>query len=115
VRLATARNGVEHWWRERASALALLPLTVWFAASLIAHTGSDYSTLIAWLQRPVTLLLMVLLLVGTFYHAALGLQVVIEDYVHSGLETFAILGTRIGCCGMAVTGILAILRIAFVR
>jgi succinate dehydrogenase / fumarate reductase membrane anchor subunit len=88
---------------------------VWFAASLIVHTGSDYATFIAWLRTPIVSLLMVLLLVGIFYHAALGLQVVIEDYVHSGLKTFAVLGMRFGCCGLAVAGILSILRIALSR
>lgn len=111
----SAKNGVEQWWRERVSALALVPLTVWFAASLIEHTGSDYATFIAWLQTPITSLLMVLLLVGIFYHAALGLQVVIEDYVHSGLKTFAVVGMRFVCCGLAVAGIVAILRIALSR
>jgi succinate dehydrogenase / fumarate reductase membrane anchor subunit len=111
--LGSAKNGVEQWWRERVSALALVPLTVWFAASLIVHTGSDYATFIAWLRTPITSLLMVLLLVGIFHHAALGLQVVIEDYVHSGLKTFAVLGMRFGCCGIAAAGILATLRIAF--
>jgi succinate dehydrogenase / fumarate reductase membrane anchor subunit len=113
--LGSAKTGVEQWWRERVSALALVPLTVWFAASLIVHTGSDYATFVAWLRTPITSLLMVLLLVGTFYHAALGLQVVIEDYVHSGLKTFAVLGMRFGCCGIAFAGILATLRIAFSR
>jgi len=113
LRLGSAKTGVEQWWRERVSALALVPLTVWFAASLIAHTGSDYARFIVWLRMPITSFLMVLLLVGLFYHTALGLQVVIEDYVHSGLKTFALLGMRFGCCGLAVAGILATLRIAF--
>ena len=111
--LGSAKTGVEHWWRERVSALALVPLTVWFAASLMVHTGSDYVTFIAWLRTPLTSILMVLLLAGVFYHTALGLQVVIEDYVHSGLKTLALLGVRFGCCGLAVAGILATLRIAF--
>lgn len=105
-------SGVEQWWRERASALALVPMTVWFAASLIAQTGSDHATFIAWLQRPINSLLMALLLVGIFYHAALGLQVVIEDYVHSRLKTLAIFGTRFGCFVLAAAGVLAIVRIA---
>lgn len=113
--LGSAKSGVDRWWRERVSALALVPLTVWFAASLIVHTGSDYATFIAWLRTPIVSLLMVLLLVGIFYHTALGLQVVIEDYVHSGLKTFAVLGMRFGCCGLAVAGILSILRIALSR
>ena len=102
--LGSAKAGVEQWWRERVSKpLALVPLTVWFAASIIMHTNSDYVTLIAWLRTPIVSLLMVLLLAGIFYHAALGLQVVIEDYVHSALKTLALLGNalwlplRIGC------------------
>jgi len=113
--LGSAKAGVGQWWRERVSALALVPLTVWFAASIIMHTGSDYVTFIAWLRTPIVSLLMVLLLAGIFYHAALGLQVVIEDYVHSALKTLALLGMRFGCCGLAGAGILAILRIAFSR
>lgn len=113
--LGSAKKGVEQWWDERVSALALVPLTVWFAASLIVHTGSDYATFIAWLRTPMVSILIVLLLIGTFRHMALGLQVVIDDYVHSGLKTFAVVGTRLGCCGLAVAGILATLRIAFSR
>jgi succinate dehydrogenase / fumarate reductase, membrane anchor subunit len=111
----SAKTGVEQWWRERVSALALVPLTVWFAASLIMHTGSEYATFVAWLRTPVISLLMVLLLAGIFYHTALGPQVVIEDYVHSGLKTLALLGIRFGCGGLAVAGILATLRIALGR
>jgi len=111
--LGSAKAGVEQWWRERVSALALVPLTVWFAASIIMHTGSDYLTFIVWLRTPIVSLLMVLLLAGMFYHTALGLQVVIEDYVHSGLKTFALLGMRFSCYGLAIAGILATLRIAF--
>ena len=113
--LGSAKSGVEQWWRERVSALALVPLTVWFAASIIMHTGRDYVTFIAWLRTPIVSLLMVLLLAGIFYHTALGLQVVIEDYVHSALKTVALLTMRFGCCGLAVAGILAILQIAFRR
>lgn len=111
--LGSAKTGVEQWWRVRVSALALVPLTVWFAASLIVHTGSDYATFIAWLRTPIVSILLVLLLAGIFYHAALGLQVVIEDYVHSGLRILALMGMRSICSGLAAAGIFATLRIAF--
>lgn len=111
----SAKAGIDEWRRERVSALALVPLTVWFAASLIVHTGSDYATFIAWLRTPIVLILMVLLLAGIFYHMALGLQVVIEDYVHSGLKILALIGMRFICAGLAAAGILATLRIAFGR
>ena len=111
--LGSAKSGVQQWWLERVTAIALVPLTLWFAASIIAHTGSDYAVFIAWLRTPVATILMVLLLTALFYHTALGLQVVIEDYVHSGSKVPALLGVRFGCIALAVAGILATLHIAF--
>ena len=111
--LGSAKEGVGAWWAQRVSAVALVPLTLWFAASLIAHTGSDYATFIAWLRSPLVATLMILLLIALFHHAALGLQVVIEDYVHSGAKLAIIIAVRLGCFALAATGIIAILRIAF--
>ena len=71
---------------QRVTAVALIPLTLWFAASLIALTGSDYNAFIAWLKAPFVAILMVLFLIALFHHMALGLQVVVEDYVHSDLS-----------------------------
>jgi len=111
--LGSARSGFGHWWVERVTAVALLPLVVWFAASLIAHAGSDYETFVHWLGTPVNAVLMVLLLVVLFWHTALGLQVVIEDYVHSGAKVWLLLVTRFACFALTVTGIMATLRIVF--
>jgi succinate dehydrogenase / fumarate reductase, membrane anchor subunit len=112
IGLGSAKEGVGAWLAERVSAVALLPLTLWFAASIIAHTGSDYATLIVWLRTPLAAILMILLLVALFYHAALGLQVVIEDYVHSATKFAAVIAVRLGCCALAIAGVVAILRIA---
>jgi succinate dehydrogenase / fumarate reductase, membrane anchor subunit len=112
IGLGSAREGVERWWMERLSAVALIPLTLWFIASIIAHTGSDYTTFIAWLRAPLVSVLMILLLIALFQHTALGLQVVIEDYVHSGAKFAALVTLRLGCCALAVAGIVATLRIA---
>ena len=111
--LGSAKEGVDHWWMERVSAVALVPLTWWFVASIIAHTGSDYATAIAWLRTPAASILMILLLIALFYHTALGLQVVIEDYVHSGAKFAALIAVNLGCFALASAGIVAILRIAF--
>src|ERR1019366_3557023 len=111
--LGSAKDGVEHWWLQRVTAIALAPLTVWFIASLIAHIGGDYASLLAWLRTPMAALLMVLLMVTLFHHTALGLQVVIEDYVHSGMKILALLAVRLACLGLAAAGVLATLRIAF--
>ncbi len=113
IGLGSAKEGVGAWWAERVSAVALVPLTLWFAASIIAHTGSDYATFIAWLKTPLTAIPMILLLVALFYHTALGLQVVIEDYVHSGAKFVAVIAVRLGCCALATAGVVATLPIAF--
>ena len=110
--LGSAKEGVEHWWMERVSAVALVPLTLWFVASIIAHTGNDYPTFIAWLRTPLASVSMILLLVALFYHTALGLKVVIEDYVHSGDKFAALVAVRLGCFALALAGIVAVLRIA---
>jgi len=111
--LGSAKEGVEHWWRERVTAIGLVPLTLWFVAAIVAHSGSDYATIVAWLKTPFTMLMMVLLLVFLFYHTALGLQVIIEDYVHSAVKIPALVAMRLGCLTCAVVGILAILHTAF--
>ena len=110
--LGSAKEGVEQWWMERVSAVALVPLTLWFVASIIAHTGSDYATFIAWLRTPLSNIFMILLVIALFYHTALGLQVVIEDYVHSGTKFAALVAVRLGCFALAAAGIVSALRIA---
>lgn len=113
IGLGSAKSGVEHWWAERVSAIALVPLTLWFVAAIIAHTRSDYQGFVAWLKELPTTILMVLLLFALFHHTALGLQVIVEDYVHSSLKFAAILAVRLGCYALAIAGILATLQIAW--
>ena len=112
--LGSAREGVDHWWIQRVTAAALIPLTLWFTASLIALTGSDYDTFIAWLKAPFATILMVLLLIALFLHTSLGLRVVVEDYVHSDrVKIPAVVAIRLTCFALAVAGIFATLRITF--
>ena len=112
--LGSAREGVEPWWIQRVTAAALIPLTLWFTASLIALTGSDYDTFIAWLKAPFATILMVLLLTALFLHTSLGLRVVVEDYVHSdGVKIPVVAAIRLACFALAIAGIFATLRITF--
>ena len=111
--LGSAKSGVRHWWAERTTAVALVPLSLWFVASIVAHSWSDYAAFIAWIRSPLATSCMVLLLIALFHHSALGLQVVIEDYVHSDVRFAAIVAIRLGCYGLAVIGIIATLHIAF--
>lgn len=111
--LGSAKEGVEHWWKERVTAVALVPLTLWFVGSIIAHSGSNYAAFVAWLKMPLTSLVMILLLIALFYHTALGLQIIIEDYVHSMAKVPVLILMRLACFVFATAGILAVLRIFF--
>jgi len=110
--LGSAKEGVEHWWRERVTGVALLPLTLWFIV-FVMHSSRDYAAFVAWLKMPLATCMMILLLIALFYHAALGLQVIIEDYVHSAIKSPALILMRLSCFGLVVVGILAVLRIVF--
>ncbi len=80
--LGSAHAGFHHWWIERIEAAALVPLTIWFVVSLLHLVGASHQAVIDWLGTPLTMGLMLALVVATFHHLQLGLQVVIEDYVH---------------------------------
>jgi succinate dehydrogenase / fumarate reductase membrane anchor subunit len=99
---------------QRVTAVALVPLTLWIAVSLFARARSDYGAFTLWLRTPLTTILMVLLLIALFYHMALGLQVVVEDYVHTErMKISAVVVIHLGCFSLGVVGIVATLRIAF--
>jgi succinate dehydrogenase / fumarate reductase membrane anchor subunit len=111
--LGSAKSGVAHWWTQRATAVALIPLTLWFVAALVGLAGRGHAAVIAWLESPLAAILTILLLVALFQHIALGLQVVIEDYVHAMRSKLAaLLVVRLGCAALAVAGIFAVGRIA---
>jgi succinate dehydrogenase / fumarate reductase membrane anchor subunit len=80
--LGSARAGSHHWWAMRLTSLALVPLTLWFIFAVIRLAGASHQAVIDWLSAPLTMGLMLALIVATFHHLHLGLQVVIEDYVH---------------------------------
>ncbi len=112
--LGSAKSGVEHWWAQRVSSVALIVLGLWFTASLVALAGADRAALAAWLHGPLAATSTILLLIATFYHGALGLQVVIEDYVGSeGLKIGALVAMRLISIAVAVAGVFAVLRLAF--
>ncbi|MDP3691525.1 succinate dehydrogenase, hydrophobic membrane anchor protein [Bradyrhizobium sp.] len=113
IGLGSAKSGSQHWLVQRVTAVALVPLTLWFVGSIITHAGSDYPVFIAWLRTPFAAGGMILLLIALFHHTALGLQVVIEDYVHSGARFAVVIAVQLCCYGLAVIGIVATLRIAF--
>lgn len=109
----SARNGVHHWWVQRVTAVALLPLTLWLLVSLIQLPLTDHAAVISWIGQgwhPVLLSLLVLVMA---WHSQLGVQVVIEDYVHHHLlKTLSLLSSSFLHVLVAAGGIYAVLRIA---
>jgi succinate dehydrogenase / fumarate reductase membrane anchor subunit len=113
IGLGSAKEGVEHWWLQRITAVTLVPLSLWFVSAIIRLVGADLDNVRDWVGNPLPAILLVLLLIATFYHAALGLQVVIEDYVHTELAKLGLLVVvRLACFALAVAGILAVVTMA---
>jgi succinate dehydrogenase / fumarate reductase membrane anchor subunit len=115
IGLGSAKEGVDHWWWQRVSSIALVPLALWFVISVIGLAGADLDTVVTWLDNPVAAVLFILLIVATFYHGALGLQVVIEDYVGYETAKFAALSVmKLAAFLLAALGIFCVLKLAFV-
>ncbi len=112
--LGSAKQGTDHFWAQRLTAIALVPLALWFVAALAAHAGADHATAKAWLAEPFSAVVMVLLVVTGFHHAQLGLQVVIEDYVSTEwVKVFSIIVVKLGALALGVAAIFSVLKIAF--
>ena len=112
--LGSARYGVHHWWAQRLTAIALIPLVVWFAISLVMMSGADYGAVRTWIGSPVVMVLLILTIAVGLHHGQLGLQVVIEDYVHGdGSKLALIVAVRFIAIFFGLAAIVAILRIGF--
>ena len=79
--LGSARAGAAHWWAQRITSIALIPLTLWFLCAMIRMIGASREDVVFWMAGPLPIVLMIALVIATFYHLQLGLQIVIEDYV----------------------------------
>ncbi|MFN3841681.1 MAG: succinate dehydrogenase, hydrophobic membrane anchor protein [Rehaibacterium terrae] len=112
--LGAAKDGVHHWWLQRVTAVALALLSPWFVYTLVSLVGADYQAVRLTLAQPVTASLLAIYVGALFWHAQLGLQVVIEDYVHTRwLEIALQLVVRFACLFAAVLAFIAIGRIVF--
>lgn len=112
--LGSAHSGAGHWWAQRLTAAALVPLVAWFVLSLLAHLGADWAVMARWAGRPWNSVLLLALLIVLFHHLALGLQVVIEDYVHSEgrkLVGVAVMKAAVALLWLAAT--VSVLKLAF--
>ena len=112
--LGSAKEGVHHWWMQRVTAIALIPLSLWFVAGIVFLIDADRASALDWLGSPVTLGLMSLFLIALVYHAVLGLQVVIEDYIHTkATKLILLLLIQFAGFALAAAGIIAMLMITF--
>ena len=112
--LGSAKSGTEHWIMQRITSIANLPLILWFIWSVMTHDFTSYAIFNSWLSEPLNAILMILLVISTFYHATMGAQVITEDYVHNeGFKVFKLVGQRLVFFGLAVGCIFSILKLAF--
>lgn len=109
----SAKSGVHHWWMQRVSSIALLPLTLWFIAVMATNAGMSHAEALAWIGNPFNAVLLIALVALTMQHTAAGLQVVIEDYTNNEfLKHGLILAVKGIAWLLGIAAILAVLRIA---
>jgi len=113
LELGSAKSGTEHWWMQRVTAVALVPLTLWFVVAVLGLDGLDRGAVTAWIAQPVTAVLLLLLVATLTYHSFLGTQVVIEDYTGGATRVITLLAVRFLHVVVAVAALFAILKIAF--
>ena len=87
--LGSAKQGTEHFWHQRLTAVILVPLTLWFTTSLFLMSEMDYTAIINWISLPINTVLLLVFIISSYYHAMLGVRVVIEDYIHSEWQKVA--------------------------
>lgn len=113
--LGSAKQGVTHFWWQRLTAVALVPISLWFVISVVSLVGADYAHFRAWLSWPGNTTLMILLLVAVFRHGQIGLQVVIEDYVHDdGLKLIGLIAVKFAALFFGAFAVVSVLRVVFV-
>ncbi|MGF1563005.1 MAG: succinate dehydrogenase, hydrophobic membrane anchor protein [Geminicoccaceae bacterium] len=112
--LGSAKEGVEHFKMQRLTAMANILLVLWLIVSCVGLTGASYEETVAWLASPLTATLMILTLISLFYHASLGVQVVLEDYVHhEGIKVASLVALKLVSFALAALGVVSVLMVAF--
>jgi succinate dehydrogenase / fumarate reductase, membrane anchor subunit len=110
----SAKQGVHHWWMQRLTSVALVPLSIWFVVSLLSLPSFDHATVVAWMGQSWTALLLILFVVVASWHSQLGVRVVVEDYVHgAGARTVTLVSVMFAHTLIGAAGVFAVLRVAF--
>lgn len=112
--LGSAKSGTEHWWAQRVTAIAGIPLVIFLIGFIVMHVGSSRAEVVASVKNPVVAILLALTVVNLIWHMRLGLQVVIEDYVHGhGTKIAALLLNTFFTVAMGAAALYAILKMSF--
>ena len=112
--LGSAKEGTGHFWAQRVTAVALIPLTFMFVVVIFNFIGADHARAVALMGNPFVALVFLLFIIAGFYHSQLGLQVVIEDYIHhEGIKTLSLLAVSIGTFALGIASIFAVLKLSF--
>lgn len=112
--LGSARDGVEHWWMQRVTAIANIPLVIWFVYSIVHLKGSSHAEFVTWMGEPLNAILSILFVVSVFKHAKLGNEVFVEDYFHNeGFKLIKMIGLKLFYVAAGIACIFSILKIAF--
>lgn len=112
--LGSAKDGTHHWWLQRVTAIANIPLVIFMVVSFVGNAGKGHADWVAWLKQPLVSVIVILFVANFVYHMRLGLQVIVEDYVHDKGNKIALMLTiTFGCVLIAALSIFSVLRIAF--
>ncbi len=111
--LGSAKHGAGHWWLQRVTAIGNLLLVLWFIFSLLRLPSLDHEVVTTWLSSPLAAVPMALLVINVFWHFRIGLQVVVEDYVHGGMRVITLGMLHLWTFAMGAFALYAIFKIAF--
>jgi succinate dehydrogenase / fumarate reductase membrane anchor subunit len=112
--LGSAKEGLSHWWVQRITAVALVPMILWMTISMIGLVGAEHADVVSWMSSPLNTTLLVLLVIALFYHSDLGLQVIIEDYVHEEAAKIAcLIITKFAMIFLGGLCVISVLQVAF--
>ena len=113
--MGASHSGTGHFWRERVTSVALIPLSLWFAFIMMGLAGTNEVTMVQYLAHPWSAILMAAFVVTSLYHMSLGLQVVIDDYVHTaGMKIALLVLVRVATIAIIAISMFALIRIASV-
>ncbi len=112
--LGSAKEGTGHFWWQRLTSVANIPLTIFLVASIVTHVGNDHASVAAYLGSPLVAIGLMMFILSTVFHMYLGMQTIIEDYVHhEGLKILSLMGSTFFCMAVGFASLFAVLKLSF--